>query len=52
MNTVKAEAGGWVTIGRRGENGRTTVLFDVTVRFQTVKRAIKRCTPNVQKLGL
>ena len=30
MNTVKAEAGGWVTIGRRGENGRTTVLFDVS----------------------
>ena len=30
MNTVKAAEGGWVTIGRRGENGRTTVLFDVS----------------------
>lgn len=30
MNVVKAAEGGWVTIGRRGENGRTTVLFDVS----------------------
>lgn len=30
MITVKAAEGGWVTIGRRGENGRTTVIFDVS----------------------
>ena len=30
MQTVKAAEGGVVTIGRLGENGRTTVLFDVS----------------------
>lgn len=40
MRTVQAAEGGYVTIGRRGENGRTTVTFDLAAELTEYSGAV------------